>query len=59
MAVVVSGSGESGKVVIVFEQRTFVAFLISGSIYGDCASRALVCIYLQSCVCFGGISSSA
>lgn len=37
----------SGKVVTVFEQRTFVAFLISGPICGDCAPRALVCIYLQ------------
>lgn len=40
----------SGKVVIVFEQRTFIAFLISGSIYGDCTPElSLVYIYNRAC----------
>lgn len=45
----VSGEWQSSD--SVFEQRTFVAFLISGSIYGDCAPRALVCIYIYNRAC--------
>lgn len=41
----------SGKVVvIVFEQRTFIAFLISGFIFGDCTPElSLVYIYNRAC----------